>query len=541
MPAGGSQAAPYIRSPWAPLRNPLYRALWFSTLVSNLGTWIHEVAGSWMMTDLRPEPWMVALVQVATTTPMFLLALPAGAMADVVDRRRYLLVTQSWMMLTALVMAVLAFRGQLDSSGLLLGTTILAIGTALNSPAWHAVLPSVVSRHTLPAAVNLNGLAISLARALGPAVAGLLLRFLTPAWGFALNTVSFGGILIVLWRWKPKQKVPRVRAERFLSALRVGIQHVQHSPRMRNVLVRISLFIFGSSALWSLLPLLVRRTFNLGADSYGAMVGLFGLGAAFSSTTWLPRVREKMTVGQMVDSHWLVFSLLLVALSQCYVPYLPFALIFLCGASWIVILSNLHFSVQSVVPAWVRSRAMSVYLLCYFAAASGGGVFFGRLAERVDLRTGLLSAGVMLLVSTLSGLRWPVRSGEDLDLQPSHHWPEPDLRMYLEGEQGPVLVTVEYRVRLDRADEFRAAMAAVKECRLQNGVLRWGLFVDIEDPELYREVYLEESWEAHLRQHDRVTHHEAQLAQKAYEFHIGAEPPKIQHLLLCEELTRIPV
>lgn len=527
-------SAPLFRGAWAPFRNPLFRALWLATLCSNLGTWIHEVSSSWMMTELEPDPWMVSLVQVATTAPMFILALPAGALADVVDRRRWLLMTQGWMMLTALTMALLAFWGVLEARGLLIGTAILSIGSALNSPAWHSVLPSIVSRQNLPAAVNLNGLAISLARAMGPGVAGLLLMRLSPAWGFALNTVSFAGILVVLWTWRPKQKQPRVRAERFFSALRVGLQHVRHSPRMRHVLIRTGLFVFGSSALWALLPLLVRQTYNLQAYHFGMMVALFGAGAAAYSASWLPRIRSRISLNGVVDLHWTLFALIMVGLSQASGNALPFALMFLGGCCWIGILSSLHYSVQSIAPAWVRARALSVYLLCYFASASGGAALWGKLASFYHLREALLWAGLTLALSCLSSLKCPVQSGEDLDLNPSHHWPDPDLKMHLEPEQGPVLVTVEYKVRLDEAEEFRQAMQGLKEQRLQNGVLRWGLFVDIEDPELYREVYLEETWEAHLRQHERVTTYELELARKAYAFHRGEESPRVQHLLLCD-------
>lgn len=524
------------RSPWTPLRNRLFRALWFATLASNLGTWVHEVSASWMMTSLAPDnPWMNSLVQVANTTPMFLLALPAGAIADVVDRRRYLLATQVCMMLTALCMAVLALRGQLNAYGLLSGTVILSVASALNSPAWHAVLPTVVNRHNLAPAVNLQGLAISLARALGPGLAGVLLIYFHPAWGFALNTCSFFGVLVVLFRWKPKRRHQRVRSERFFGAVRVGLQHVRHSPRMRNVLLRVALFVFGSSALWALLPLLVRSVYRMNSEAYGGMVGLFGLGAAVSSTAWLPRLRNRLSVNQIIDLHWFGFSLILVALSQTRWYWVPFVCMYLGGCCWICILSNLHFSVQSVAPAWVRSRAMSVYLLCYFAAASSGSATWGRVAEAYGLRQGMLWGGIMLILAMLSTFLAPVRSGEDLNLHPSHHWPHPKVKYPIELDQGPVLVTVEYRIEPENAIEFGIRMQAVRQQRLQNGVLRWGLFVDIEEPSLYREVYLEESWEAHLRQHERVTAHEQEVAEFAYALHVGPEKPKVNHLLLCDD------
>ncbi len=530
-PASGT----FTPSPWAPLRNPLFRALWLATLFSNLGTWIHEVSGSWMMTELRGDPWMQSMVQVATTTPMFLLALPGGALADVVDRRKYLLTTQFWMMATAAVMAAVALTGRMGPLGLLWGTAVLAIGTALNSPAWHSVLPSVVSRHNLPAAVTLNGLAISLARAMGPVVAGTMLIFLAPGWGFVFNAFSFGGVLLVLYRWKPKQFRQRVRAERFFSALRVGLQHVKHSPRLRNVLLRTSLFVFGSSGVWALLPLLVRQSYALNANHYGALVGLFGIGAALTSTTVLPRWRERYAVNHLIDCNWIGFALIMAGLSGARYTWMPFVLMPVGGCFWIVILSCFHYSVQSLAPAWVRARAMSVYLLCYFAAAAGGSAMWGALATHLGLRHGLFVAGVTLGVFCLSSLVAPVRSGEDLNLHPSHHWPDPDVKLEIDPQQGPVLVTVEYTVPPEHALEFRQRMEPIKRQRLQNGVLRWGLFVDLENPNLFREVYLEQDWESHLRQHERVTADEQEVAMKAYCLHAGEEMPKVTHLLLCDD------
>jgi MFS family permease len=527
-------------SSWAPMRNPLFRALWVATLFSNLGTWIHEVAGSWMMTELRPDPWMQSLVQVATTTPMFLLALPAGALADVVDRRKYLLLTQGWMAATAALMAWAALYGGLGPHGLLWGTAILAVGTALNSPAWHSVLPTVVPRQSLPAAVTLNGLAISLARALGPGVAGVMLIFLSPGWGFAFNAVSFLGVLWVLYQWKPNDPPQRVRSERFFSALRVGVQHVRHNPRLRNVLLRTSLFVFGSSALWALLPLLVRNVYGLQADHYGGLVGLFGIGAALSSTTFLPRVRQLLSTNALIDAHWAFFALVMAGLGVSRWPGVPFVLMFLAGVGWIGILSCLHLSVQSLAPGWVRARAMSVYLLCFFLAAAAGSAFWGVLASRTGLREAMLSAAAVLGVSCLSSVLAPVESGEKLKLHPSRPWPEPEVAIDIDQQHGPVLVTVEYNIPPQHAQEFCQRMQGLKLHRLQNGVLRWGLFVDLENPRLYREVYLEECWEAHLRQHERVTAQEWEEAEKAYRLHEGDEMPRVTHLFMVDDLAAAP-
>lgn len=531
-----SQEGDFVPSAWAPLRNPLFRALWFATLFSNLGTWIHEVSASWLMTELRPNPWMQSLVQVCTTTPMFLLALPAGALADVVDRRRYLLMTQLSMMLTAAAMAFVTLHGHIGPHGLLIGTAVLAIGTALNSPAWHSVLPTVVSRYNLPAAVTLNGLAISLARAMGPGAGGLFLVFVGPGWAFLFNALSFAGVLYVLYRWKPKPGRQRVRAERFWSAMRVGLQHVRHSPRMRKVLVRAALFVFGSSSLWALLPLVVRQVYQFDADEYGYLVALFGVGAAFSSTVLLHRLRQLASLNQLVGIHWLLFAATLATLSLKSFVFVPFVLMFLAGCFWIGILSCLHLSVQSLAPPWVRARAMSVYLLCFFAAASGGSATWGTVASHLGLQRALQLAAGWLFVFLLAGWFAPVQSGEDLNLHPTRPWPEPEVKLDIDAQHGPVMVTVEYDIPAEHVEEFRQRMQVLKRFRLQNGVLRWGLFVDLENPRLFREVYLEESWDAHLRQHERVTATEWEHAEKAYRLHAGPEMPKVYHYYLCDDL-----
>lgn len=526
----------YRRSTWAPLRNPLVRALWLGTLASNLGTWVHDMCASWMMTGLRPQPVMQSLIQVAITAPMFVLALPAGALADLFDRRRFLIVTQSFMLVVAALMAAIALSGHMTAGRLVAGTACLAIGTALNSPAWHSLLPTLVARPNLPAAITVNGLALSLGRALGPAVAGLLLTYAQPGWGFALNAASFTGVLITLLWWRPKPPRPSgVRAERFLSALRVGLAHVRHSPRMRNAFLRCATFTAGSQALWALLALHVRVSLGLKGAHYGGMVGLFGLGAVLSSTFLLPRWRERWSLNRIVDVHWLGFTVALatLALTPATLFGLAFPAMFLAGGCSICILSCFHVAVQSLAPAWVRARAMSVFLFSYFAAASGGAALWGWAAQGLGLRWGMM-AGALFLLSTLPFSAWvPVRSGEDLDLFPSNHWPEPEPKLEFEPEDGPVLVTVEYFVAEENRDEFRRRMAVIRTQRLGNGVLRWGLFEDLEQPGAFREVYLEESWSAHLRQHERVTAYEAQEAAKAYRLHEGPEMPRVAHLLMC--------
>lgn len=521
--------------PWLPLRNRLFRALWIATVVSNLGTWMQQVANGWLMTSLTLEPFLVALEQVVTTLPMFMLALPGGALADLVDRRRYLLITQSWMMVTSVVMGALTYFDLMTPPLLLFTTFIMSLGVALNSPGWHAVTPEVVSREILPKAVALNGLAINGARALGPALGGLVIVGLGPAACYFLNAVSFLAVLSVLVRWKRRPEDTNAPPEEFFSAMRVGVQHVRYSSYLKAALVRASLFLVSTSALWALLPLLCRQEYGFGPRAYGTLIAVYGVGAVFGAIYVLPRLRLALKLEQIVALGWVCYAAILCGLALSQTFWTAIGLMAVGGAAWLCILANLHLVVQSSAPPWVQARAMSVYLLCFFGAASLGSGVWGALAEHVGLRGTLVVAAGTLLLSSLSSFLMPLRSGESQALEPSHAWPDPDTALDVPLRHGPVLVTVEYDIAPEDAPAFREAVEKLRAFRYQNGVLQWGIFVDIAEPTKYREIYLEDSWGAHLRHHDRVTAHETELAQEAYKFHQGPEMPPVIHYAYCDD------
>jgi len=521
-------------SPWDPLKNRLFRALWMATIASNMGTWMQEVASGWLMTSLDPKPLLVALVQAATTLPMFLLALPAGALADVIDKRVYLLATQTWMAVSALIMGVITLRGHMTPELLLAFTFLLGLGTAMNSPAWHSVTPEVVGREQLAAAVTLNGLAINVARAVGPALGGLVVVASGPGAAFVINAISFLGVVLTLYAWRRRSARNTAPAERFFSAMRVGVQHVRHSPLMRCVLVRAGTFVFGSSCLWALLPLLVKDYLHRGPRSYGVLIALFGAGAVLGATVVLPRLRRRLSLNPLVSLAWAVFGLVQVALVTSWFAVTCAAML-LGGMAWLCILANLHFSAQAVAPAWVRARAMSVYLLVFFGTATLGSVVWGLIADSIGIGPTMVGSGAMLLVGLLlTGWTFPLSAGEGVNLSPTRHWPEPHVVGDYRPEHGPVLVTVDYRIDPANAEAFRAAMDKLRVLRLQHGVLRWGLFVDLADPSRYQEVYLEESWGAHLRQHERVTAHEEALGREAYQYHLGPGDAPVKHFVYTE-------
>ena len=291
-------------SVWSPLRQPVFRALWIATVASNIGTWMHDVGAGWLMTSLAPSPLMVALVQVATNLPVFLLALPAGALADVVDRRRLLLVTQSWMLAAAVALGSLTIAGVTTPWVLLSLTFVLALGAAINAPAWQTITPELVSRQELPAAITLSGVGINAARAVGPARAGLIIAATNPGVVFLLNGVSFLGIIVVLYHWRRPPQESVLPAERFIGAMRAGMRYVRHAPALQAVLIRAGAFILFGSVLWALLPGLARFELAQGPSGYGILLGSLGLGAVAGAAI-LPRTRQKVSGDKLVTG---VFS-----------------------------------------------------------------------------------------------------------------------------------------------------------------------------------------------------------------------------------------
>ncbi|MBT9588541.1 MFS transporter [bacterium] len=514
-----------------PLDNKLFRLLWWATFVSNMGTGMHEVTTGWLMAQLAPTPLMVSLVHSASTLPFFALALPAGALADRVNRRYYLLATQAWMMMSAGLMAWLTLSGRMGPWCLLVCTYLLAIGGALNSPAWHALTPEIVEAELLPASVTYNTAAINAAKALGPVLGGLLLVWLGPAAVFAANALSFLTVLWVLGCWKGPPVRAQAAAEPFLSAMRVGVQYVRHSPYFLTVIVRSSLFVFITNALWALLPLLCQQEFALSGQGYGLAMGLFGLGAVGGAMLLLPRLRTAYCTNHIVVGAWVAFVPVLLAVGWTGQLWLP---MLWGGACWSCILSCCHLAAQSLAPAWVRARAMSVYLFCFFGSASLGSLFWGYLATGLGLRSCLLVSAATLTVAALFTRSACLMTGESFALGTDPHWSQPSTADQVPLAHGPIMVTVEYQIDLQDAQDFRESMERVRRIRYRNGVLQWGLYVDLKDPRLYREIYVEENWAAHLRQHQRVTDYDAVISERAICFHRGDSAPQVTRLAYCD-------
>ena len=514
-----------------PLANPVFRALWIATIVSNIGTWMHDVGAGWLMTSLSPDPLMVALVQAATTFPMFLLALPAGALADIVDRRWLLIGGQLFSLVAMAILAVMTLSG-FTTAWLLLGfTAVIAVGAALSAPAFQAIVPELVPVPALQQAVALNSLGINIARAIGPALGGVIIAMAGPAAVFTVNAVSVCGVVFVLLRWRriaPAQTLP---AEHMIGAMRAGLRYALRAPELKIVLIRsVGFFLFGS-ALWALMPIIARRELGLGPAGYGGLLTFMGVGA-IAGAVLLPRIRGQLGVNLLTIAASLLLAAAMALLSQAHGFAIASVAMFVAGAAWIAMMASLNGGAQATSPGWVKARALAIYLLVFQGSMTAGSTLWGTVAGRIGVSaTLLLAAGLLIAIALPLAWRYSLGKASTLDLAPSLHWPAPLIAGDVEHDSGPVLVTIEYNVRPEATPDFFAAMQDMRLIRKRDGAIHWGIYEDTAEPGLVIETFTVESWLEHLRQHERTTNADRVQQDFVGAFHVGEMPPAVRHFI----------
>jgi MFS family permease len=520
-------------SAWSPLRNEMFRYVWMATVVSNIGAWMQEVGAAWLMTTLAPDPFMVALVQTATTLPAVLLVLPAGALADIVDRRRFLIGVQLWMVFVSATLAVLTLAG-LTTGWTLLGFTFaLGLGTALMMPAWAAVTPELVPRAELQSAIALNSVGINVSRAIGPAVAGLIVSAVGSWAVFLLNSISYIGVIAVLIWWKREQPKRLLPAERFAGAFRAGVRFALHAPELQRVLARSLGFFIFASATWSLFPLVVRNELERGAQTYGALLGCIGIGAV-SGALYLPRLRSRYSKDLLIAAATVIYACAALLLAHVRDMAAAAVAMLATGAAWITVLSSLQVSAQTALPAWVRARGLAVYMVLFMAGMAAGSALWGHLAGVTSIPTALTLAAMGALVGIALTWRFKLGGQDIVDLAPSMHWPAPVVSEEMNPDRGPVMVTIEYHIEPARQPEFASAMQEMRRLRQRDGAFYWQLFQEASDPTRFTECFMNESWLDHLRQHERVTNSDRELQQRIESFHTGESRPRATHLIAAK-------
>jgi MFS family permease len=520
-------------SAWAPLRHPVYRAIWVAQLASNVGTWMQTVGAQWLMGSLGGSALQVALVQVAITLPVFLVALPAGALGDIVDRRRVLVVSQSLMLAVAGVLATVTFSGAISPWALLGLTFALGLGQGLTAPSWQSIVPELVPRREIPLAAALSSVNMNVARAIGPAIGGVVVAAAGPGWTFALNAVSFVGTLAVIARWRRPPTERALGPEHMVAAMRSGVAYARNAPRLRAVFARAALFIVFAGALWALLPVYARSELHLGSGGYGLLLGAVGVGAVGGAVA-LARVRRVRSTDELVTIACLGFA---VACGTCALiaSVVPVAIaLVLAGAAWITATSSLNGTAITVLPGWVRSRGLALYTLVFQGGQALSAFVWGLVTQFAGSRTALGAVAGGLVLGVAGARRWRMPSAVELDvsLEP---WPvEPALALDPDPSTGPILVTVEYRVETEHHAAFRDRMRAVGRARKRTGAERWGLFQDGADPDVFVETFLVATWEEHLRQHgERSTAGDRAALAEATAMAVAAGPPRVRHLFFA--------
>jgi len=515
-------------SPWAPLSIPTFRALWLANVVSDIGGAMHGVGAGWLMTSMSPSPLIVSLVQAATMLPMFLLVLPAGVLGDVLDRRKLLIFALLWSVASAALLGVLTLAGAM-SPFLLLGLTLMmGIGTALLTPPFQAIVPELVPREGLPGALALNSMGVNIARAVGPAIAGVVIAAAGAGWVFLFNAVSFLFVIFVLWRWKRQPRPAALPPEHFFSAVRNGLRYARSNPQLHAVMVRAAMFFVFASCLWALLPLVGAQKLPGSSNGYAILLSCLGIGAVLAAFT-LPRLRSRISPSAITVLAAVLFAAAAGVTAVAGFHACAAAMVF-AGWAWLASLSTFNMTTQLVIAEWVRGRGLAVYQIVFFGSQALGSIFWGQLAEMTSVAASLSVAALGLLVGCLTAFRFPLARADEMKLQPSLHWPEPHVLIEDVANRGLILTTVEYRIAPADVASFLSVMREMEQMRRRNGGFSWGLYEDMEEPGRFLEHFLSESWTEHLRQHQRTSVSDRTVQEHARAFHRRSDPPRVTHL-----------
>jgi MFS family permease len=516
-------------SPWAPLAQRTFRWLWLGVFISYIGTWMQTVGAQWLLVDEPNAATLVSLVQAAMTLPVMLLALPGGVLADSFDRRWLLFTVQSYFFVVGILLTVLTAAGVMPPALLLALIFAFAVGAAVQLPAWQAMIPELVPRTQLRAATRLEMVGVNVARAGGPALAGLIIAGFGIPIVFGLNALSvvFLAVALLLWRRSPASS--QDRRERFVPALRAGGRYVWHEPVVRRILLRLILFIPAGMVLWALLPLIASQQLGLGAAGYGALFGALGAGAIVAALV-LGRVRGRLSTNGLLTAAGIVYAAAIALI--VLIPNFLAALVILLftGLAWTTVISTLNAELQLFLPVWVRARGLAIYMVTFTGSMTVGSLLWGLIAEGLGLRlTFFVAAGVMM-TGVVAGVFWRLPEAGHLDSELAVYWPEARLVVDPEPDTGPVLVTVEYVVSPDREAAYLEAMDQLRQSRRRTGATRWELYRDGDRPNRFIELFSVPSWEEHLRQHEgRLTAADQEVEEAALAF--SDPPPRAEHLL----------
>ena len=522
----------------APFRHGVFTMLWSTWLVANLCMWMNDVAAAWLMSQLATTPVWVALVQTAATLPVFLLGLPSGALADILDRKRFLLITQLWVAVVGSVLALAVFVGVVTPPILLALVFLNGVGLALRWPVFSAIVPELVPRPKLPAALALNGVSMNASRILGPLLAGGIIASLGSAWVFLLNAVLSTLAAFIITRWKRERRPNPLGRERLGSAMRVGLQYVIQSYHLQGVLLRIAVFFFHGTALMALLPLVAQAMEGGGAGTFTWLLAAMGAGAIAVSMQ-LPRLRQWLPRDRLVLAGTALQGLCMAVMAFAHPVWLGLLAMMVSGAAWLATANALSVSAQMSLPDWVRARGMSMFQMAIMGAAAAGAAVWGQVATLTSIPVALVASGVSsVLVMALVGWRMPDR-GMLEDPTPHGTEVEPEVRM--PPASGRVLATIEFIIDPAKTQRFLTVMELSRRSRLRQGALSWELLSDVNDPRRFVEAIEDNSWPDHLRRLQRATAADIRLRERKLAFHVAEDPPVVRRMVRQSTVRESPV
>ncbi|MGD9340373.1 MAG: MFS transporter [Chromatiales bacterium] len=527
------KATPAPASAWAPFAHRAFLLLWTATLISNVGTWMHDVGAGWLMTTLNSSPDVVTLVQAATTLPIFLFALFAGTLADRVNKRTLLVIVNGVLFVVISVLAALVALERMTPSLLIAFTFLIGTAAAFMAPAWQSVVPELVPRETLKPAIALNSMGLNISRAIGPALAGFLITTVGLAAPFALNALTHVLIIGALLLWKrPEAPSRRLPPEPIGAAMITGLRHAAHNGPLKATMLRAAGFFIFASAYWALLPLVARGIPGGGAELYGMLLASIGAGAVVGALL-LPRFRERLDTNKVAAAGAAITATAMLLLSTVAIPTAAVAAAFFGGMGWISVLTSLSISAQTALPNWVRARGLAIFMMVFFGSMAAGSALWGQVATALSVDTALLIAAIGALMAIPLTWRARLGQGEDLDLSPSAYWPAPAVNKRIDdaADRGPVMITIEYEIDPAQERDFLVAIHSLSGERYRDGAHDWGIYQDAEEPGHWFEWFLVSSWTEHLRQHERATIHDKDVQEAVKAFHVGQEAPRVRHWL----------
>ena len=530
----------------APFTIPVFRMIWLANLFANLGTWSQSVAAAWVVTEAQASAVVVAMIQVAASVPLVLLSILSGVLADNYDRRKIMLVGLSIEFGGAAFLCVTAFLKVLDPYLLIAAILWITLGSALVVPAWQAAVGEQVPRRLLGHAVILNSINFNTARAVGPALGGVMLSYFGASWVFLFNCCTYVALIVVLWRWHrdvPKRVLP---PEHMLEGVMAAMRFTRNSSVTRLVMLRSFLFGLSASAIWALLPLLARQQPNADARVYGMMLGALGIGA-IAGGILSGQMRKLLGSSRLISVAGVLSGLVLLTLGTASRLWILYLALVMGGIGWISAVATYNTSVQMLVPDWVKARALALYQTALFGGLAAGSFMWGHFAENQGVQMTLSMAGVMMLVFAAmlyspAGLPELGPLGGSAGTARAESKPEPSGQPSFEFDpsRGAVMVTIDYRIPAERTRDFVRAVGELRRLRLRNGAERWSMYRDVDDKALWQEVLIVDNWLQHLRILDRLTIDDKHILDTVVCMHSdNGRPPVVHHGVSYESAARI--